>query len=86
MYRLLMVVFWLTGIALYVFGVLFGLQMWDLPGLIAFAVVPPLELLLPFIVWFTTGLFPVLLFGLWAVQMVVFGLMAASKGSDEVEL
>lgn len=63
-----MAVFWITGIILYVIAVLFGLSTWGLLGLIAFAVIPPLELLLPFIMWFTTGNFPVLVFGLWAVQ------------------
>jgi hypothetical protein len=60
--------------------VLFGLQMWGLVGLLAFAVIPPLELLLPFIVWFVTGVFPGFLFALWVVQFVaMLGMGAAAQ-------
>lgn len=48
-------------------------------GLVAFAVIPPLELLLPFIVWFVTGAFPSLIFALWVVQLVALLGMAASE-------
>lgn len=79
MQGLLTAVFWLSGTALYVLGCLFGLHMWDLGGLIAFAVIPPLELLLPFIAWFVTGVFPGLIFAIWVVQVVAMLGMAAAE-------
>jgi hypothetical protein len=70
MRTLALAVFWVTGTLLYLAGLLFGLQVWGLAGLIAFAAIPPLEFALPFVAWVVTGVFPVVLFGLWAAQII----------------
>jgi hypothetical protein len=76
--KLVMGVFWVTGVLMWLLSMYFGLIFWDLPGLIAFAVIPPLELVLPFVVWFKLGFFPAVLFILWGVQIIAFLGMAAT--------
>ena len=77
------IMFWGSGLYLYIVGILFFYYMWGFGAMIVYILIPPVAEIYPFIVWGVLGYFPSLLFLVWFIGIV--GIILAGITGRRIE-
>ncbi len=64
-----MVIFWVSGAIMFLFELYWFMQWWELGGVIAAVLIPPLAVVFPFVFLIKEG-FSALYFGVWAAGLL----------------